>query len=68
MDKIDRATNRPKPLKMAFKPSFLDRLPPLNEEWEEALNHANNGNGGNGEDQEDHADAGGEEDHGNVED
>ena len=48
VDKVDPATNRPKPLKMAFKPSFLDRLPPLNDEWEEALNHANNN--GDGED------------------
>ena len=31
------ATNRPRPVKVAYKPSFLDRLPPLEEEWMEAV-------------------------------
>ena len=38
-------TNRPRPVKVAYKPSFLDRLPPLEEEWMEALALDGNGRG-----------------------
>ena len=46
VDNADPETNRPRQIKMAYKPSFLDRLPLLNDEWEEVLDHAGN----NGED------------------
>ena len=43
-EKADTTTNRPKLIKVAYKPSFLDRLPTLEDEWDEAV--ALDGEGG----------------------
>ena len=44
-EKPDPTTNTAKPVRMAYKPSFFDRLPPLEDEWTEALNNAAEGGG-----------------------
>ena len=36
-ERVDPITNRARPIKVAYKPSFLDRLPGMEEEWDEAV-------------------------------
>ena len=66
----DPTTHAARPVRMAYKPSFLDRLPPLDDEWNEALNNAAEGGGeqdaGDGNNAADMDDGG--DDQANVED
>ena len=52
--------NQPSPIKITFKPSFLDRLPPIGEEWAEVIGNAdeNHGNPRGGAEADNNAPAG----------